>query len=195
MTERQPGLDAEDDTALDAGERKERVLHTRVPDSLDRHIKRRARSLGMSASTVVRNVLLTTFGLVEDIVNDSTDIALAATGLATSPRRDRSRAAAGTPAGEVVAWQDAVLNLNAVCDQCNAILQKGSRAGIGVREQPGPRAIICPQCLAALSRGGRRAVKARDDGPPAPHPARTPSPTARRATAPSCCSCTAWPAA
>src|SRR5688572_22514603 len=72
--------DAEQTADETAEERKERVLHTRVPDSLDKHLKRRARTLGMSVSTVVRNVLLTTFGLVEDIVNDGTDIALAVTG-------------------------------------------------------------------------------------------------------------------
>jgi len=147
------GHEAETD-GVDLGERKERVLHTRVPDSLDRHIKRRARSLGMSVSTVVRNVLLTTFGLVEDIVNDSTDIALAVTGQEAGPRRDRLRGRAATAgsSAEVLAWQEAVLNVNAVCDQCNAILQKGSRAGIGVREQAGPRPIICPACLAAIAR-------------------------------------------
>jgi hypothetical protein len=107
-------------------------------------------------------VLLTTFGLVEDIVSDSTDIALAATGQATAPRRDRTRAtAAAQAASEVVAWQEAVLNLNAVCDQCNVILHKGSRAGIGIRDQPGPPAIICPQCLGALSRSGAASAKVR----------------------------------
>ena len=36
--------------ADDAGdERKERVLHTRVPESLDKHLKRRARSLAVVA--------------------------------------------------------------------------------------------------------------------------------------------------
>lgn len=147
----------EEEPEAEAPERKERVLHTRVPDTLDKHIKRRARSLGMSASTVVRNVLLTTFGLVEDIVSDSTDIALAVAGHESPSRRERGKgrsASVADSASEVVAWQEAVLNLNAVCDQCNAILQKGSRAGIGVREQPGPRAIICPQCLAALARPG-----------------------------------------
>ena len=142
----------EDEGDGDVGERKERVLHTRVPDSLDRHIKRRARNLGMSVSTVVRNVLLTTFGLVEDIVSDSTDIALAVTGHQEPARRGRGGPPSTPSASEVLGWQEAVLNLNAVCDRCNAILQKGSRAGIGVREQPGPPAIICPQCLAALSR-------------------------------------------
>lgn len=146
-----------DTNVVDLAERKERVLHTRVPDSLDRHIKQRARSLGMSASSIVRNVLLTTFGLVEDIVNGSTDIALAATGQESPPRGMRARATAGSP--EVLAWQEAILNVNAVCDRCNGILQKGSRAGVGVRDQPGPRAIICPPCLAALSRspGGPKA--------------------------------------
>jgi len=137
----------------DADERKERVLHTRVPDSLDRHLKRRARSLGMSVSTVVRNVLLTTFGLVEDIVQDGTDIALAATGQEPAARRPRSRGGASpADADDVVAWQDAVLNVNAICDRCNAILPKGVRAAVGIRERPGPRAILCPSCLTGLAR-------------------------------------------
>jgi hypothetical protein len=150
--------------AVDAGERKERVLHTRVPDSLDRHIKRRARSLGMSASTVVRNVLLTTFGLVEDIVNDSADIALAVTGRRPAEPRARSGAGgAGTP-DAVLAWQEAVLNRNAVCDECNAILSKGSQAAIGIPEDAGPRTIICPACLAkrrGIERTARKSTTGR----------------------------------
>jgi hypothetical protein len=146
-----------DDVAQPADEeRKERVLHTRVPDSLDKHLKRRARSLGMSVSTVVRNVLLTTFGLVEDIVQDGTDIALAATGQEPAARRMRARVVAGaTDSDEVVAWQDAVLNVNALCERCNAILPKGARASVGIRERPGPRAILCPSCLSGLARSGK----------------------------------------
>jgi hypothetical protein len=102
----------------------------------------------MSVSTVVRNVLITTFGLVEDIVNDSTDIALAATGHPTSAPRHRARAR--TASTEVLAWQEAVLNVNAVCDACNALLPKGTRAAIGVRDEPGPRAILCLGCLTTL---------------------------------------------
>lgn len=143
-----------DPEVVDLDERKEKILHTRVPESLDRHIKRRARSLGMSVSTVVRNVLLTTFGLVEDIVNDSTDIALAATGHDTVGSARRHRARAETPGpSEVLAWQEGILNLNAVCGECNAILKKGTRAGIGVRDEPGPHAIMCLRCLGGLERG------------------------------------------
>ncbi|MFI5184410.1 MAG: hypothetical protein ACHQNV_08430, partial [Vicinamibacteria bacterium] len=46
--------------------------------------------------------------------------------------------------------QEAVLNLNAVCGQCNVLLPKGTRAAIGVRERSGPRAIICARCLGKL---------------------------------------------
>ena len=137
---------------VDLDQRKERVLHTRVPESLDRHLKTRARGLGLSVSTVVRNVLLNTFGLVEDIVTDSTNIALALTGEDTSAdgvgRRGRENPRAGDrEPNDVVGWQDAVLNVNAVCEQCNAVLLKGARAAIGVRERPGPRSILCPRCL------------------------------------------------
>lgn len=129
-------------------ERKERVLHTRVPPSLDDQLKHRARSLGMSVSTIVRHVLLNTFGLVEDIVTDSTNAALSLGGqdptIAPADRDSRRR-------DEVIGWQEAVLNLNAVCSQCNAVLRKGIRAAIGVRERPGPRAILCRKCLAKLS--------------------------------------------
>jgi hypothetical protein len=129
-------------------ERKERVLHTRVPPSLDDQLKHRARSLGMSVSTIVRHVLLNTFGLVEDIVTDSTNAALSLGGqdptIGATDRDSRRR-------DEVIGWQEAVLNLNAVCSQCNAVLRKGTRAAIGVRERPGPRAILCRKCLAKLT--------------------------------------------
>jgi hypothetical protein len=151
-----PAPPADDADAVDVGARKERVLHTRVPDSLDRHIKRRARSLGMSASTVVRNVLLTTFGLVEDIVNDSADIALAVTGHRPDSARPRARGhdrtdgAAGD--GAVLAWQRATLARNAVCGACNAILHKGDAAAIAIRDDGGAGGVICPACLRNIER-------------------------------------------
>jgi hypothetical protein len=139
--------------------RKERILHTRVPESLDRHIKRRARSLGMSVSTVVRNVLLNAFGLIDDIMTDTANMALSLKGEEPVPRGERARPRGGAEAAltipDVLAWQEAVLNLNAVCDECNVVLRKGVRAALGVRERPGPRAIICTSCLGIFGAGTR----------------------------------------
>jgi hypothetical protein len=145
---------------IDLGERKERVLHTRVPESLDRYLKRRARNLGMSVSTVVRNVLINTFGLVEDIVTDSTNVALSISGQEGIAARDQTARGGVWPPDDaamtagILGWQEVFLNLNAVCDRCNAVLRKGARAAIGVRERPGPRAIICGRCLAKTRREG-----------------------------------------
>jgi hypothetical protein len=138
----------------DTDARKERVLHTRVPGLLDRQLKQRARSLGMSVSTVVRHVLLNTFGLVEDIVADGTNVALAITGQEPSP--PATRAAERARADEVLGWQEAVLNVNAVCADCNAILKRGVRAAIGIRDQPGPRTIICRRCLDVVEERAER---------------------------------------
>ena len=133
--------------------RKERVLHTRMPDSLDRQLKHGARGLGMSVSTIVRHVLLNTFGLVEDIVNDGTNLALAITGQEAPPAGVRLPA-------DVLAWQEVVLNVNAVCEQCNAVLPRGTRAAVGLRDQPGPRAILCATCLGRVaSKPARPAVR------------------------------------
>lgn len=123
-------------------ERKEKVLHTRVPESLDRQLRVRARGLGLSVSTVVRHVLQNTFGLVDDIVSDSTNVALAIAG-ESLPERD-----------EIIGWQEIVLNRNAVCDHCNVVLGKGTRAAIAVRPGPGPLTALCVDCLEAVADSG-----------------------------------------
>lgn len=138
-------------------EKKDKVLHTRIPPSLDREIKRRARNLGMSVSTVVRNVLLHTFDLVEDIVNDSANLALsiagdeAERGEARRDRRHATKDAAVAAREEILGWHEVILNLNAVCARCNALLPRGTRAAIGIRDSPGEPTILCTGCLPDLS--------------------------------------------
>ena len=51
---------------------KDRVLQARIPRHLDDELREHAEQLGLSVSTVVRNVLLNTFQLVEGVVADST---------------------------------------------------------------------------------------------------------------------------
>ena len=125
---------------------KGRVLQARIPEQLDDELRTRAEQLGLSVSTIVRNVLLHTFDLVEGVVIDSSQIAKALTSRDTA----QSDAAAEPP---VIGWQEVVLNKNGVCEQCNAILPAGQRAAIGV--PTGSRALmLCQECLSTLSSNG-----------------------------------------
>ena len=68
-------------------EKKERVIHTRVPESLEAELRERAQDLGICVSNLVRNVLGHAFGLVGDVVADSHAIARAARGENAARRR------------------------------------------------------------------------------------------------------------
>jgi hypothetical protein len=119
-------------------ENKDRVIHTRVPESLEAELRERAQTLGMSVSNLVRNVLGHAFGLVGDVVADSHAIARAAKG--EKP----------TSIDDVIGWQAIVLGKNAVCARCNELLPKGRDAAIGLAESGGGRVIICTHCLEEL---------------------------------------------
>src|ERR1700712_3725789 len=122
----------------DEPENKDRVIHTRVPESLEAELRERAQALGMSVSNLVRNVLGHAFGLVGDVVADSHAIARAARGAPIPPvsapvaqpvaRRaagpavpDLSALSALSELDDVLAWQAIVLGKNAVCLRCNAL--------------------------------------------------------------------------
>ena len=131
-----------DDDETDA-EKKERVIHTRVPESLETHLRQRAEDLGISVSNLVRNVLGHAFGLVGGVVADSHAVARAARGGATKPAPAPSEP---TALDDVLGWQPLVLGKNAVCARCNALLPKGTDAAVGV----GTQFVICNACVQAL---------------------------------------------
>lgn len=128
---------------------KDRVLQARIPQQLDTELRDRAEQLGMSVSTVVRNVLLHTFDLVEGVVSDSAQLARVVQGRETTAQAAVPDSAQPDNAGGVVGWQEAVLNRNGVCEQCNAILTRGERAAIGLPVLPRP-VLLCLRCLAGL---------------------------------------------
>ena len=126
----------------EADDRKKRVIHTRVPESLDRELREKAAGLGVSVSNLVRNVLLNAFGLVGDIVADGARVAESARGAGPEDPDD--------PGGAVIGWQELVLGVNAVCVTCNAVLTKGSSAAIAVTEGAVSRPVLCLTCLEEL---------------------------------------------
>jgi plasmid stability protein len=134
---------------------KDKVLQARIPDDLDEELRDRAATLGLSVSTIVRNVLMHTFNLVEGVVTDSAQL------VGLSPPRGQSLSPRERPAADsadpaqpqaVIAWQQAALNLNAVCDQCNTVLRKGEQAAIGLPITSRP-AFLCLDCLNSLTPG------------------------------------------
>ena len=162
----------------DESERKERVLHTRIPESLDDAVRAAASELGMSVSNLVRNVLANALEVVEaaamrvparaaaaaaavragtaaggSAAGGSARDAAAATAAAAaaaSAAAVHAGAAPGAPAEAplVLGWQEATLAVNAVCDRCNAILARGRRAAISIPDRPTAQRAI--RCLACL---------------------------------------------
>ncbi|MBA2542011.1 MAG: hypothetical protein H0V17_20390 [Deltaproteobacteria bacterium] len=141
---------ATDEESGDDVERKERVIHTRVPESLENQLRERAEDLGISVSNLVRNVLNHTFGLVGGVVADSQAVA-------RSIRTPRPVPPAPVPMppvppslDDVLGWQPLVLGKNAVCARCNALLPRGSDAATGVVETGDTRFVICQPCVQQL---------------------------------------------
>lgn len=133
-------------------EKKERVLHARISDSLDQELKDRASNLGVSVSNLVRNVLLNAFGLVETVVKDGATVARSARG------EPEPRGASAAKPATILGWQKLILNMNALCSTCNAILPKGTEAALAVVDRPQhlePRVTLCAGCLSALGNDGQ----------------------------------------
>ena len=138
VTRKRPNTDPPDES--NEAEKKERVIHTRVPESLEAELRKRAQDLGISVSNLVRNVIGHAFGLVGDVAADSHAIARAARG-------EQKKPAQAEP-DELIAWQPIVLAKNAVCTRCNDILPRGQKAAIAIG---GERLIVCTKCLEELS--------------------------------------------
>ena len=147
VTRKRPPTDPPDEA-----EKKERVIHTRVPESLEAELRKRAEDLGISVSNLVRNVLGHAFGLVGGVVADSHAIARAARGDSRPKPEPDARDSRPTDPSDVLAWQLMVLAKNAVCSRCNDLLPRGSEAAFGVAEHGGGRVIVCATCLEELRR-------------------------------------------
>jgi hypothetical protein len=139
-------------------ERKARLVQARVDEELDEVLKKEARERRTTVSQLIRNVLESTFQLVDDIVSGTAT-------LTQTVRRDARRIAAsaqgeppaartpGPPDLErdaldgVVAWQEVVVARPARCARCGSALRRGTRALTGLSDTPSaPRAWLCLAC-------------------------------------------------
>ena len=128
---------------------KDKVLQARIPEDLDEELRGRSAQLGVSVSGLVRNILMNTFNLIEDVVSDSVKISRASAQGANNRTASSALAVdSGYPADDdrVVAWQEVLLNINAVCEQCNALLPRGSRAAVALPVAK-TQTVRCMDCL------------------------------------------------
>lgn len=152
-------------------DRKERVIHTRVSETLDEEIRRRANGLGVSVSNLIRNALAHTFGLVEDVIADSASVARSARGEGpAAPPRTAAGAPSAASSPAIFGWQVLVLNLNAICTHCNDIMPKGTEAALAVTDPPGARVFVCKRCLQEIRHDSSSTDPRGESGGPAAPP-------------------------
>ena len=138
---------------------KNKILQARIPDELDGELRDRSAELGLSVSRLVRNVFMNTFNLVDCVVSDSVLIACRLRTDEPHPAESpgmESESSTSSDAVSVVAWQEVILNLNAVCNECNTLLPKGQRAACGVPASSRPK-VLCLDCLGERVNADHRA--------------------------------------
>ena len=142
-------------------DRKERVIHTRVPAVLEQELKRLAESLNVPVSNVVRTVL-------EDAVAAVDSVGQAAEGelrhVADRLRRHRDALRSHhsqhapvqvahadekdhAPLEGVVGYQPLLLAREERCSLCARTMQPGEQAFLGIRDRLGPRVLVGQECL------------------------------------------------
>lgn len=151
-------------------ERKDRLIQTRVPESLESALKEEATRRRLPVSQLVRNILEDTLQIVGDVVDGVDAIVQDSIALGRNVGHTVARARSSTapaPASEpappapaaddladVFAWNEVVLHRAAVCSHCGEALAAGSSAFAGMRDDPSRgRAWLCGVCVLQLGPG------------------------------------------
>lgn len=145
-----PSEEAPSSQDEDRSQKKERVLHTRVPAVLERELKRFADNLRVPVSNLVRTILEDAVS-VADAAGTGLETRLKQAATAIEHERERlKKRVTPAPLADVFAFQDVTLAQPALCAQCGAELVRGTRAHLGLRNDSDTRApavIVCTACL------------------------------------------------
>lgn len=131
--------------------RKERVVHTRVPEVLDRELKRFAANLRVPVSNLIRTILEDAVS-VADVAGGRVGESLKSAARSIDVERERlkQRMHADQPS-DIFAYQAVTLAVPATCARCRTALHVGSVAHLGLSDAPSglPKVFVCPTCIAA----------------------------------------------
>jgi hypothetical protein len=125
-------------------DRKERVLHTRIPAVLENQLKAAAAALRVPVSNLVRTILEDAVALADRAgghVEDGLERA------ARSMRDERARVEKLDPLADIVAYQPVVVAAKTQCARCGTQLKPGENAQMGVTSRPGSPVFVCDGCM------------------------------------------------
>ena len=130
--------------------KKERVLHTRVPAVLERELKRLAENLRIPVSNLVRAMLEDAVA-VADVATENVEHRLKSFAEKLEDNRDRlKKKVARDPLADVFAFQPVKLAMPAACAKCEKELARGTSANLGLTDKPRPggeRVFVCDACV------------------------------------------------
>lgn len=127
-------------------EKKEKVLHTRVPAVLEQELKALAQNLRVPVSNVVRTILEDAVKTV-DVIGRRAESELRDVAKLLGPKQSYPPAADAPPLAAVVGYQAIRLARDESCTLCGAALARGSEAHLGIRDDGGARVLLGPECL------------------------------------------------
>lgn len=157
-------------------ERKERVLHTRVPEILEKELKRLSESMRLPVSNIVRAVLEDALEAAEyagrTVQEEAWNVAeriswlnrysgrvvdsdKTSSGEGGVDQADSTAAEEKKPAADkrelvfrgVVGFQPLIMARETQCSLCSRPIASGEQGYMGVRDRRGPQVIICEECL------------------------------------------------
>jgi hypothetical protein len=142
--------DHDRDAAASDREKKERVLHTRVPAVLERELKRFADNLRVPVSNLVRTILEDAMN-VADAATENVEERLKKAAKHLEKERERLRKrVTHDPLDGVLAFQEVTLAVPATCAKCEKAIARGARAHLGLMDGTTSnrgRVFVCQECL------------------------------------------------
>jgi hypothetical protein len=127
-------------------QKKERVLHTRIPAVLEAELKAAAAALRIPVSNLVRTILEDAVAIA-DRASSKVEDRLTRAARTVHDERDRLRSKIGVdPFERVVAFQKVTMAANGECAKCHVELVPGEEAALAVLSRPGPALFVCTEC-------------------------------------------------